>query len=114
MENNNVQNADKKDTHEIHTNNKTFFQTFIEGNLLQIITLTVGVVMAGVVGYFTISVFPFLQKLEVLTVQVQANTGKIEEQTKTNDTIIRLDENVKNIGKDIINIQDDIRFLIQK
>ena len=114
MENNNVQNADKKDTHEIHTNNKTFFQTFIEGNLLQIITLIIGAVMAVVVGYFSISIFPLMQTIDALRIQVLANTEGVARQEGNTERLIRLEERLLNVQDNVVEMKLDIKNLLRK
>ena len=114
MENNYIQNADKKDTHEIHTNNKTFFQTFIEGNLLQIITLIIGAVMAVVVGYFSISIFPLMQTIDALRIQVLANTEGVARQEGNTERLIRLEERLLNVQDNVVEMKLDIKNLLRK
>jgi len=109
---NKIQNADKKDTQEIRTYNKTFFQTFVEGNLLQIITLIVGAVMAVVVGYFSISIFPLMQTIDALRIQVLANSEGLKKQETNTERLIRLEERLLNVQNNVTDIRSDIKSLL--
>jgi len=91
-----------------------FWGDFVRTNLLQLLTISVGAIMAISLLYFSSIVTPLVINISKLESKTEVLAKSVEENTHAREQVILMSANIENLKEDIKSMQEDIKSLLLK